>query len=142
MRRNRDWLTGPASVVMLVGLVIGGTGCGSSEQRPNSLRPPATIDVAVKIDDRKVEVAPDRIGAGPILLVASNQSRASYRLTIDGPSLKQSVGPINPQDTATLKVSVKPGEYTLSADGSSSVRPVTLTVGAKRPSAQNELLQP
>jgi hypothetical protein len=127
---------------MLFGLALGVSACGASKQRENSLRPPATIDVAVKIDDQKLDAAPDRFGAGQILLVANNQSRASYRLTIDGPTLKQTFGPINPQDTATLKVSVKPGEYTLSADGSSSITPARLTIGPKRPSAQNLLLQP
>ena len=80
--------------------------------------------------------------SGPIVLQASNQSSASHRLTLEGPRVKQTLGPINPQDTATLKVTMTPGEYSLSADGSTGVEPAKLTVGAARPSAQNELLQP
>jgi len=83
-------------------------------------------------DEVEVELAVEDVG----------RTSLRYRLTIDGPTLKQTFGPINPQDTATLKVSVKPGEYTLSADGSSSITPARLTVGPKRPSAQNQLLQP
>jgi hypothetical protein len=39
-------------------------------------------------------------------------------------------------------VTVQPGEYSLSADGAGGLTPVKLTVGPKRPSAQNELLIP
>ena len=63
-------------------------------------------------------------------------------LTIDGPRLRQSLGPINPEDTATLKVTVQPGQYTLAADQSSGLSPARLNVGPKRPSAQNTLLLP
>jgi len=42
----------------------------------------------------------------------------------------------------SFEFSLPPGEYTLSADGSSSITPARLTVGPKRPSAQNQLLQP
>jgi hypothetical protein len=38
-------------------------------------------------------------------------------------------------------VTVQPGTYSISADGGGS-RPAELTVGPKRPSAQNQLLQP
>jgi hypothetical protein len=123
---------------MLVGL----GGCGGGDERTSSLRPPSTINVAVTIQDDEVTASPPKIGAGPINLLASNQSSASHRLTIDGPQLKQSIGPINPKDTADLKVTVRPGEYTITAEGSSGPKPETLTVGPKRPSAQNELELP
>jgi hypothetical protein len=118
-------------------------GCGGTETRSNQLRPPAPIDVAVKIDANSVDVDPKRFGAGPITITASNQSSASLSITIDGPQVRQTVGPINPQDTATLKVDLKrSGEYTLSADSSGTIKPAKVEVGPKRPSAQNRLLQP
>ena len=117
-------------------------GCGSSGERKNSLRPPSPINISVKIGDDHVSAAPSKFGAGPIIVIASNQSSASHTLTIDGPQLKQSVGPINPDDTATFKVEVSPGEYTVSADDTADVRPGKLVVGPKRPSAQNQLLLP
>lgn len=100
------------------------------------------MNIAVKIGDDAIDVSPAKFGAGPILLQTSNQSSASHRLTLEGPRVKQTLGPINPQDTATLKVTVDPGEYTLSSDGSSAVKPAKLTVGPERASAQNKLLQP
>jgi hypothetical protein len=117
-------------------------GCGGGGERANALRPPAPIVVAVEIGDARVSASPRRFGAGPISIVASNQSGASRRLTIDGPRLRQSLGPINPQDTATLKVTVNPGSYTISADGAGGPKAAALSVGPKRASAQNELLLP
>ena len=63
-------------------------------------------------------------------------------MTVEGPRLRRSVGPINPQDTATVRLRVLQGEHTLSAEESSGLREATLTVGPERPSAQNELLLP
>jgi hypothetical protein len=94
------------------------------------------------IGEKRISVSPSDFGAGPIVLIASNQSNTSHTLRIEGTRLRQSLGPINPQDTATLKVSVNTGELTLSTDSSASVKPAKLTVGPKRPSAQNKLTQP
>jgi hypothetical protein len=137
-----------ARFVALAAAVVGAgalpmlVGCGGGGERANALRPPAPINLAVQVGDSRVSVSPRRIGAGPITIVASNQSGASRRLTIEGPRLRQSLGPINPQDTATLKVTVNSGSYTISADGTGGPKPAELSVGPKRPSAQNELLLP
>jgi hypothetical protein len=129
--------------VLIAGLLVVPAGCGGGDERTSNLRPPSRINVAVTIQDDEVTASPGKIGAGPINLLATNQSSASHRLTIDGPQLKQSVGPINPRDTASLKVTVRTGEYTISTDASSSgPKPDTLTVGPKRPSSQNELELP
>jgi hypothetical protein len=137
---------GRLATVALAGALLAAlpvfAGCGGDDERTSNPRPPTAINVAVRIGDDRVIASPSRFGAGPINIIASNQSSASHRLTIDGPRLRRSVGPINPQDTATLKVSVTPGEYQLATDSSSSVKPVRLQVGAKRPSAQNELQLP
>ena len=100
------------------------------------------INVSVQLGARKVTVSPAQFGAGPITLLVANQSGASQTVTIDGPRVRQSIGPINPEDTATLKVSVQPGAYTLAAAQAAGLRPARLTVGPPRPSAQNTLLLP
>jgi hypothetical protein len=130
------------AVLLVSILAVLPAGCGGTSTRKNSLRPPSAINIAVKVGDDSVDASPTKFGAGPVVVQASNQSSASQRLTLEGPRVKQSFGPINPRDTATLKVNVTPGEYTLSADGTASIQPAKLTVGAKRPSAQNQLLQP
>ena len=115
--------------------------CGQSDNR-NQNRPPVPINVSVQIGTNKVTASPAKFGAGPITLLVANQSGASQTVTIDGPRVRQSVGPINPEDTATLKVSVQPGDYTLATAETAGLRPARLTVGPKRPSGQNTLLLP
>jgi hypothetical protein len=115
--------------------------CGSSNDRDEN-RPPVPINISVQVGPQKVTVSPAKFGAGPITLLVANQSGASQTVTIDGPRVRQSVGPINPEDTATLKVTVQPGAYTLAAAEASGLRPARLTVGPERPSAQNTLNLP
>jgi hypothetical protein len=129
------------AALIFTSMLLLASGCGGGKERANNPRPPETINVAVQIGEDDVDVSPAKFGAGPILLQASNQSNASHRLTLEGPQVKQTLGPINPHDTATLKVSVRPGEYTLSSDVSAGAQ-AKLTVGPERPSAQNKLLQP
>ena len=140
--KTSNWRTNAAAVAALVTLPLAAYGCGGNDERTSNLRPPTPINVSVKIGDDKVSASPTKFGAGPIVVVASNQSSAAHTLTVEGPRLKQSVGPISPQDTATLKVTVAPGELTISTAGSENLEPATLTVGPKRPSAQNKLQQP
>ena len=54
---------------------------------------------------------------------------------------RQQTGPINPGDTATLKAEVGKGKVTVRVQGD-GIAPADITVGKKRPSAQDELLQP
>jgi hypothetical protein len=126
----------------LCGLALAATGCGSGNDNRNKVRPPVPINISVQLGANRVTASPERFGAGPITLLVSNQSGASQTLTIDGPRVRQSAGPINPQDTATVKVTVGSGDYTLAADPASGLKPAQLLVGPPRPSAQNQLLLP
>jgi hypothetical protein len=126
----------------LVGLVLTLSACGSNSDDRNQPRPPVPINISVELSPTRVTASPAKFGAGPITLLISNQSGASQTLTIDGPRLRQSAGPINPQDTATLKVTVGSGAYQLAADPASGLKPGRLTVGPERTSAQNQLLLP
>jgi hypothetical protein len=128
-------------VLVLCAAALAIAACGESDDR-NANRPAVPINVSVQLGAKKVSVSPAKFGAGPITMLVANQSGASQTVTIDGPRVRQSVGPINPQDTATLKVTVEPGEYTLATDESASLREARLTVGPKRPSGQNTLLLP
>lgn len=129
----------PALVLGMLAIVL--ASCGESDNRDKN-RPPVPINVSVQLGARTVTASPAKFGAGPITLLVANQSGASQTVTIDGPRVRQSVGPINPEDTATLKVSVLPGDYTLSAAEAAGLRPAKLTVGPNRPSGQNTLLLP
>ncbi len=129
----------PALLLCALAVTLGA--CGSSDNR-SQIRPPVPINVSVELGASKVTVSPAKFGAGPITMLISNQSGASQTLTIDGPRVRQSVGPINPEDTATVKVTVQPGEYVLSAAEQAGLQSAKLTVGPERPSGQNTLLLP
>lgn len=130
------------AAVAAVSVVVVASGCGSDDEARSEERPPAPINISVNLDEERITASPEKFGAGPITLLVANQSGASQTLTIDGPRLRRSVGPINPQDTATVRLRVQPGEYTVSAGESAGLREATLTVGPERPSAQNDLLLP
>jgi hypothetical protein len=126
----------------LFGFVLALSACGGGDDNRNKTRPPVPINISVELGANRVTASPAKFGAGPITLLVSNQSTASQTLTIDGPRVRQSVGPINPEDTATLKVTVGSGEFALAADEASGLKPAKLEVGPERPSAQNQLLLP
>jgi hypothetical protein len=120
--------------------------CG--EDRVNDERPPASINVTAAIIDGRINVSPRRFGAGPIRLLVTNQTSAAQSLTFetdevsgDEPGLTQTTAPIGPSGTATLEVDVRQGDYRMSV-GDARIKPASVEVGAPRPSAQNELLQP
>jgi hypothetical protein len=123
-------------------------GCGGEDDYKNDPRPPAPINVTAAITNSKVSVSPQRFGAGPIVLVISNQSSSAQEVTFqtdelggEEPGRTFSTTPINPRGTATLKVEVRQGDWRLGTrDG--GIRAAAVSVGRQRKSAQNELLQP
>jgi hypothetical protein len=128
-------------------LALGGCGSSSADYQ-NDPRPPAPIVITGYIDDQRVSVSPRALGAGPISLIVTNQTGAAQRVTLEsagpagsGPGTRQVTAPISPQDTATLKVDVKPGSYSVHVTGD-GIRAARLRVGPERESAQNDLLQP
>jgi hypothetical protein len=143
-RRARG-LAAAASALAVVGAAAG---CGGGKNSANDNRPPSPINLTAAISSRSVSVSPRHFGAGPIVLIVTNQSSASQRVTLatdepggTAPGIQQSTGPINPQDTASLTVTLRPGSYVVKvADG--GIRPAHLRVGRERASAQNELLLP
>jgi hypothetical protein len=129
-------------VLALCALAALATGCGGDDEARSEERPPVPINVSVSINERNITASPAKFGAGPVTLLIANQSGASQTITIEGPRLRRSVGPINPEDTATVRLELAPGEHTLSADESAGVREERLAVGPRRASAQDTLLLP
>jgi hypothetical protein len=129
-------------------------GCGSDTSYDNKLRPPSPVNVTAAISGNSVVLSPSSLGAGPVVILVSNQSDASQVATLEvnqlqsnpgakkTAGLRQSTGPINPQDTAQIKVVVQPDTtYTLKTDDN-GIAPAQLRVGNERPSAQNDVLTP
>ncbi len=144
-----------------VGILLAGAlaaaGCGSTTQFANKPRPPVPVDLTVYIDNARVSISPARVGAGPVIFIVTNQASHTESLTIapagQSSSPLATTGPINPQATAQVTVSVDaPGDYTVSTGSSgrtdaelatqSGIRSAALHVGPKRPNANNALLQP
>jgi hypothetical protein len=120
--------------------------CGSENTAyKNDPRPPAPINVTAAITDQRIEVSPRRFGAGPIVLIISNQSSDAQAVTFEtgggGAGIRQTTSAINPAGTAQLQIDLRQGTYELSV-GDRSIRPASVRVGRRRASAQNELLQP
>jgi hypothetical protein len=120
-------------------------GCGGSSDYKNEPRPAAPIIVTASISKAAVSVSPRKFGAGPITLIVTNQTGASQQLTVEinngQAGFKGRTGPINPRDTGQLKADLPEGTYSVHVDGD-SIKGARLKVGKKRPSAQNDLLQP
>ena len=136
-----------ASLAVAVVLVVAACGSNSADYK-NDPRPPSPIVITGYISDQRVSVSPRSLGAGPISLIVTNQTGTAQRVTLEsagpagsGPGIKQVTAPISPQDTATLKIDVKPGSYSVHV-GADAIRAARLKVGPERESAQNDLLQP
>ena len=133
-------------------------GCGSSSHFANQPRPPSPVNLTVYINDTRVSVSPGTLGAGPVVLLVTNQASNAESLTVlpAGASATQPLadtGPISPQATAQVTVNLNtPGDYTVATAPNSSteaaaaaptgIRPAVLHVGKARPGASNQLLAP
>jgi len=123
-------------------------GCGGSDTRVNEDRPPSPINITAAIDDDKVLVTPKRFGAGPVVLIVSNQSSEEQEVTFETNELAGEQGgiqvksrPIGPSSTGTVQVTPRPGTYRIRV-GTSAIKPAQVEVGAARGTAQDELLLP
>ena len=121
-------------------------GCGGSDKFANDPRPPAPVQLTGVITERGVTVSPDRVGAGPIVLLVSNQTEEARTITLEGGDTTDTVGPVNPLDTAKLQQTVKQGDYTVKAGSPKAtareLEPATLRVGQPRQSSSDETLLP
>lgn len=122
-------------------------GCGNGKNYANNPRPPEPIVVAAAIAPGGISISPASFGAGLVQLVVTNLTTSSQQLEIvtgtgaAQRSVLQQIGPINPQDTAQVKLQLGKGAYSVRVTGR-GVKDAVLTVGGPRPTSQNQLLQP
>jgi len=114
-------------------------GCGRDDFE-NDPRPAIPTEVSVKIARDGVAVSPKEFGAGLANITVANLTNRTGTLAIQGP-VDAATNEVAPADTQTIKVDLKTGSYEASVDGF-AVRPFSFTVGAERPSGQNDLLLP
>ncbi len=138
--KTRGWR---ASLVVIAVSALAGCGGDDFENKP---RPPASVDLTGVIADRGVTVSPSEIGAGPVRITIVNQTDDAHTVTLEGASVEAMVGPVNPQDTATIQKSLPSGDYEVRAGSEQAVAreipPARLTVGPERESSNSTLLLP
>jgi hypothetical protein len=139
----------------IVAVTLLAAGCGGGAHFANKPRPPTPVDLTVYINDARVSVSPNSVGAGPVVFTITNQASRTETVTFQpsggGTALALSA-PINPQTTTQVTVNFKPGDYTVattatvgsdaSAATPSSIQPASLHIGAPRPNSNGALLQP
>lgn len=127
-----------AAAGLIVAAVIV-AGCGA-EDFPNEPRPPAPVELSGKVSNGKVSIVPRRIGAGLATFTISNQSAEDVQLAFDGPN-SASTDEIPAGGVGQLQFELETGEYAVEPSVP-TISAATMTVGMKRPSAQNDLLLP
>jgi len=136
--RAASFVAGTLCVALLVS-------CGS-EEFENKPRPASALELTGVIQKDKVTVSPSSFGAGPVLLTISNQTKAAHTVTLEGESLRERVGPINPLDTATIQANIATGTYEVRAGSSQAVvqeiQPAELDVGESRGDSNDQLQVP
>jgi hypothetical protein len=133
--------------VLLLSLPVAGlvgTGCGGGSDFQDKPRPPVPVQLNGVITSSKVSVSPSSIGAGPVVILVSNQTNRSHTLTLDGPNIAPvRVGPINPLDTGEIQQTLQPGSYTVKAGSEEAVAkeiaPAHLTIGKPRPDSNDQV---
>jgi hypothetical protein len=132
-------------------------GCGSAgsiaASRP---APPGPVVLSVYIGTSRVRLSPARLGAAPMLLTVTNQSRRSASLLVSRPGHGRPIArttPINSGGVTQLKLRLGRGTFAVNATPSGrrtdaqrsrppTVAPATLRVGGERASGGGQTLQP
>jgi hypothetical protein len=149
MRRGSE-IRGNGRAALVVGLTAVSTlaGCGQSDFDRVPPRPPVPIQLTGVITPNQVTISPSRIGGGPIVLIISNQDEMSHTVILESDQVREQVGPINPDDAATLTSNLTQGRYTVRAGSEQAVapseqlEPAVLEVGPRRPTGEDDLLRP
>jgi hypothetical protein len=145
------------TIGMLGAVGLAASGCGSGSSFANKPRPATPVDLTVYVNDARVSVSPNSVGAGPVIFIVTNQASHAESIQIQatgsGSQPLADTGRINPQATSEVTVNFDaPGDYTVAtgSGGSSDaaqatttpIHPATLHIGHPRKSAKDVLLQP
>jgi len=114
-------------------------GCGAKDF-PNNPRTPAPIEVSARVDSQRVQVSPNKFGAGIVNFTVANLSSSPVKFSVSGPTEGSTVE-IQPGAPDYLKMNLKEGTYEARAS-KAKIRPATIDVGPDRASSQNDLLLP
>jgi len=114
--RTPGWPLRALACAAGVALVL--AGCGSGKAYKNDPRPPAPINITAFVGPKRVSVSPASFGAGPIVVIVTNQSDTSQEVTFQngGGSCTKSTDVcqsalVGPGETGQLKLNVHSGAY-------------------------------
>ena len=131
-----------AGLAVVAALIVG---CGEDDFK-NEARAPVRLALTGVIQDDKVTVSPAKVGAGPVEITISNQTDSVRTVTLEGESITEQQGPVQPGDTTTIQKTLAPGSYEVRAGSEKAVRkeiqPAVLEIGKERQNSNNELLLP
>jgi hypothetical protein len=121
-------------------------GCGEDDFE-NEPRAPIRLELSGVVQPDRVTVSPSRdLGAGPFEITLSNQTDDPHTITLEGESIVERAGSVEPGDTLTIRRTLDPGSYELRAGSEQAVRkeiePAVIDVGAERPDSNSDLLLP
>jgi hypothetical protein len=121
-------------------------GCGEDDFK-NEPRAPIRLELSGVVQPDRVTVSPSRdLGAGPFEITLSNQTDDPHTITLEGESIVERAGSVEPGDTLTIRRTLDPGSYELRAGSEQAVRkeiePAVIDVGAERPDSNSDLLLP
>jgi hypothetical protein len=121
-------------------------GCGGDDFE-NKPRAPVRVELSGVIQKDKVTVSPSRnLGAGPFEITISNQTDDPHTVTLEGESVKEDAGSVDPNDTLTIKRTLDPGTYEVRAGSAEAVpkeiEPAVLDIGSERKDSNSDLLLP
>ncbi len=144
MRASGKTRTGGCAIACGVLLL---SGCGGGSDFKNEPRPAAAIELTGVIQDSGVTISPDSVpGSGPVSITISNQTNDAHTVTLEGGTVQETVGPVNPRDTATIQKTLQPGSYFVKAGSeravSKEIAPGSLKVAAKKRDSSGKLLLP
>jgi hypothetical protein len=119
-------------------------GCGGGKDFADQQRPAVPLTLSGVITNTGVNVSPNRLGAGPVVILVSNQTQAPHTLTLDGANIApvQSAS-ISPADTGRIQTTLAPGSYTVKAGSLHAVKkelkPAHLVIGKARPDSNGQV---
>jgi predicted component of type VI protein secretion system len=121
-------------------------GCGDDDFE-NEPRAPVRLDLSAVVQTDRVTVSPSRdLGAGPFEITLSNQTDDEHTITLEGESVREQAGSVNPGGTLTIRRTLAPGSYELLAGSKKAVRreiePAVIEIGAERRNSNSDLLLP
>jgi hypothetical protein len=119
-------------------------GCGGGKDFAGKPRPSAPLYLNGVITSTGVNISPNRVGAGPVVIQVSNQTQAAHTLILDGNNIEPvQSGSVAPTDVGTIQTTLTPGTYTVKAGSVHAVkkelRPAHLVIGRERPGSNNQV---